>query len=603
MKVRKSLFSRILKIFILMSLGTLILTMAINTFVSRIYFKSLKVSEVQPTLSAIESLVIDVENGVLDYSTLERFVFAQTLDKNTQIIISDENGNLIFSSRGIKDDRNNPNTQEAPNAPISPDNFFDFSSTDILDDVLLSNDDFVEVIKLEGSEFESMVIGQSIVDNQGNIVGAVAAIVPVYELDEAVYTLMISLAISMSAVMLVSVFILYLFSKKLTKPLINMMEVANHMSQGSFDQKADQDDPSEIGALGLSLNTMSDSLKSTLDEIQSERSKLELMLTSMKEGVISFDTEGHILVTNPAVYRLLECDKLSEIEELLNQAFIQEAIKAAQNGEFKATELMVKENTIGLSVSPIYTNESEVSGVVAVFTDQSEAKRIEKMQRDYVANVSHELRTPITAMRAFIEPLNDDLIKDETKKHEYYNLMLKEIERLNRLINDLLELSRLQNTDLAFKESKFNLRNLITDLSDRYQFLASEKQLEFNTSIDLKNDELLSNEDRVEQVLTILLDNAFKYTDKGQVNLSVYTDKKQTCIEVSDSGLGISQTDLAHIFERFYTVDKARTMKSFGLGLSIAKEIVEHLDAQISVDSQLDKGTTFTLKFNKASEK
>ncbi len=601
MKVRKSLFSRILKIFILLSLGTLILTMTINTFVSRVYFKNLKVREVQPTLSAIESLVIDVENGVLDSSFLERFVFAQTLDKNTQIIISDEKGNLIFSSRGIKDNRNEPNDQVSPSMPENPDGFFDFSNSDILDEVLLDKDVFVKVLKFDGSEFESMVIGQTIVDSDGNLIGAVAAIVPIYELDEAVYTLMISLAISTSAVMLFSVFVLYLFSKRLTKPIINMVEVANQMSLGSFDKKADEDDPSEIGALGQSLNRMSESLKLTLDEIQSERSKLELMLTSMNEGVISFDMDDHILLTNPAVHRLLEVDTIQDLENILSQAFIQEALVLAKKGEVNISELNVKENTIGLSVSPIYTNENEVSGVVAVFIDQSEAKRIEKMQRDYVANVSHELRTPITAMRAFIEPLNDNLIKDDQKKHEYYNNILKEIERLNRLINDLLELSRLQNTDVAFKESKFNLKHLITDLSERYQFLAKEKKIDFNIKIDLKQEELLSNEDRVEQVLTILLDNAFKYTEKGSVDMHVFNQKNQIFIELKDSGVGIAHKDLPFIFERFYTVDKARTMKSFGLGLSIAKEITDHLNASISVESQLNEGSTFTLKFNKAS--
>ena len=142
---------------------------------------------------------------------------------------------------------------------------------------------------------------------------------------------------------------------------------------------------------------------------------------------------------------------------------------------------------------------------------------------------------------------------------------------------------------------------MLTDISDRYQFLAKERKIELNTSIELINEDIISNEDRVEQVLTIILDNAFKYTEKGHIDLSVYLEKKHVCIKVSDSGVGIAQKDLPFIFERFYTVDKARTYKSFGLGLSIAKEIIEHLDASISVESQLNKGTSFTLKFNKAS--
>lgn len=601
MKVKKTLFSRILKIFILMSLISLVLTMGINTFVSRIYFRNLKVSEIQPTLSAVESLVVDVENGSLDFATMERFIFAQTLDKNTQIVISDEQGKVIFASKGIRDDRNLDDN--APTQPIMPsvNDFFDYESTGILTEILESSDIYVSTETFSGIDLATMVIGQSIKDSSGNVIGAVAAIMPIYELDEAVYTLMISLAISMGAVMLLSVGVLYLFSKKLTKPIHTMMNVANDMSQGQFETKADESDPSEIGALGASLNRMSESLKSTLEEILAERSKLELMLSSMKEGVVSFDSEGAILVSNPAIYQLLEVDTEDELKTIISKDKIQSSLQKAFAGEFKSTDFDYKEHVIGLSVSPIYNTNNEVSGIVAVFTDQSEAQRMEQMRRDYVANVSHELRTPITAMRAFIEPLNDNLIKDEAKKHEYYNNMLKEIERLNRLINDLLELSRLQNIQESFKENEFNLKDLVKDMNDRYQFLAKEKKLELKTNFDLKNDLIKSNEDRLEQVLTILLDNAFKYTEVGFVSLNVYTQNKEIIFEVSDSGIGIAQKDLPYIFERFYTVDKARTHKSFGLGLSIAQEIVEHLGARLSVSSKLNEGTTFTLKLNQAS--
>ena len=601
MKVKKTLFSRILQIFILMSLGSLVLTMGINTFVSRMYFKNLKVSEIQPTLTAVESLVVDVENGSLDFATMERFIFAQTLDKNTQIVISDEQGKVIFASKGIRDDRNLDDN--APTQPIMPsvNDFFDYESTGILTEILESSDIYVSTETFSGIDLATMVIGQSIKDSSGNVIGAVAAIMPIYELDEAVYTLMISLAISMGAVMLLSVGVLYLFSKKLTKPIHTMMNVANDMSQGQFETKADESDPSEIGALGASLNRMSESLKSTLEEILAERSKLELMLSSMKEGVVSFDSEGAILVSNPAIYQLLEVDTEDELKTIISKDKIQSSLQKAFAGEFKSTDFDYKEHVIGLSVSPIYNTNNEVSGIVAVFTDQSEAQRMEQMRRDYVANVSHELRTPITAMRAFIEPLNDNLIKDEAKKHEYYNNMLKEIERLNRLINDLLELSRLQNIQESFKENEFNLKDLVKDMNDRYQFLAKEKKLELKTNFDLKNDLIKSNEDRLEQVLTILLDNAFKYTEVGFVSLNVYTQNKEIIFEVSDSGIGIAQKDLPYIFERFYTVDKARTHKSFGLGLSIAQEIVEHLGARLSVSSKLNEGTTFTLKLNQAS--
>lgn len=597
MKVKRTLFARILQLFIGLSIGTLVLTMVLNTVVSSIYFKNLKISEVQPSLNAIESLVLEIDSGTLDATLLERFIFAQTLDKNTQIIISDELGQIIYSSKGIRDDRN-LNSEPMPEAPNI---IIDYSSSKMITEILAYDELYVETMTIEGGTFETMIIGQSIINARGEVIGAVAAIVPVYELDEAVYSLMISLAISMSAVMLISVVVLYFFSKRLTKPINHMVQVANVMSQGQFNEKADENDPSEIGALGLSLNRMSQSLKKTLEAIQNEQAKLELMLKSMQEGVVSFDLEGQILVTNASIYRLFECDDQVALYQLFEDASIQKVIQLAKNGKTDSIEFKFKNYVYKCSASPIFDSLNEVNGVVALITDQSEMVRLEQMRRDYVANVSHELRTPITAMRAFIEPLSDDLIKDEAKKHQYYKNMLNEIDRLNRLINDLLELSRLQNTQSAFKCESFNLVSLVREVYDRYHVFAQNKGLTIDLESNLNDEMILCNEDRLEQVLTILLDNAFKYTEHGSIKLTLSESKQAVIINVQDTGIGIAQKDLPYIFERFYTVDKARTVKSFGLGLSIAQEIISHLDGKIEVESKLNQGSQFRIILMKAS--
>lgn len=597
MKVKRTLFARILQLFIGLSIGTLVLTMVLNTVVSSIYFKNLKISEVQPSLNAIESLVLEIDSGTLDATLLERFIFAQTLDKNTQIIISDELGQIIYSSKGIRDDRN-LNSEPMPEAPNI---IIDYSSSKMITEILAYDELYVETMTIEGGTFETMIIGQSIINARGEVIGAVAAIVPVYELDEAVYSLMISLAISMSAVMLISVVVLYFFSKRLTKPINHMVQVANVMSQGQFNEKADENDPSEIGALGLSLNRMSQSLKKTLEAIQNEQAKLELMLKSMQEGVVSFDLEGQILVTNASIYRLFECDDQVALYQLFEDASIQKVIQLAKNGKTDSIEFKFKNYVYKCSASPIFDSLNEVNGVVALITDQSEMVRLEQMRRDYVANVSHELRTPITAMRAFIEPLSDDLIKDEAKKHQYYKNMLNEIDRLNRLINDLLELSRLQNTQSAFKCESFNLVSLVREVYDRYHVFAQNKGLTIELESNLNDEMILCNEDRLEQVLTILLDNAFKYTEHGSIKMTLSESKQAVIINVQDTGIGIAQKDLPYIFERFYTVDKARTVKSFGLGLSIAQEIISHLDGKIEVESKLNQGSQFRIILKKAS--
>ena len=218
-----------------------------------------------------------------------------------------------------------------------------------------------------------------------------------------------------------------------------------------------------------------------------------------------------------------------------------------------------------------------------------------------MANVSHELRTPLTAIRALIEPLNDDLVTDEVKIKEYYGLILKESARLNRLINDLLELSRLQNSQEGFETRNIDLSNLMNEVKERYQALAKKNQIE----LELKGCEeahlLMTNEDRIDQVLTILIDNAFKFTPKngsGRISLQVESRLDKTLIRVVDNGQGIKPADLPHVFDRFYTADRARTEKASGLGLSIAYEILKRMNGDIIAESEEGKGSRFTITLN-----
>ena len=584
MKLKRSLFKQILTLFMGMSFATLLLTTLIFIPVGRMYIQNIKVKEMQPVLDSMEKIMQDYASGLIDDRSLERVMIAQTIANNAQLVVSDENGKLLFATRAIMDDRETMKPESV-----------DLSTSGILEEILEVNTTYSTTTTLEGSHFESIVIGNPIELN-GTVVGAIALILPVFEITRSVNTLVFSLAVSMMAVMIVMSVVLYFFSKRLTKPLHQMMKVANEMTLGDFSQKADENDQSEIGALGKSLNRMSSSLKQTLDEISMERSRLEWMLSSMKEGVVSLSNEGNIQLINPAFEQLFELNTLDEASILLTSAPLKEAFSKGLNGEFDSGQLNDKDRIIGYSVSPILGLEGNLSGCVGLFVDRSESERLEQMRRDYVANVSHELRTPLTALKAFLDPLNDDLIKDEEKKHHYYQSMLKETERLSRLINDLLELSRLQSSNESFKKQEIKMEEFMNELKEKYQTLMDAKHLNWTVDLDPNLTTLNSNEDRLEQVLSILIDNAMKFTPEHQ-SVSVHFTKKakQTLITVRDTGYGIASNDLPYIFDRFYTADKARTHKSFGLGLSIAKEIIERLDGQLEVQSKLNEGTQFTL--------
>lgn len=251
----------------------------------------------------------------------------------------------------------------------------------------------------------------------------------------------------------------------------------------------------------------------------------------------------------------------------------------------------------------VRANEKEKGEIGALgqsinhFAEQSE--QLEQTRRDYVANVSHELRTPIASIRAMGETLQDGMVKGEEKQSLYYGNIVRESMRLSRLVDDLLQLSRLQSGTAALQKSRFDLREVIRNMADIYSYTAKETGLRF--LIPVNTDEILpvfSNPDRIEQVLVILLDNAIKHTTDGSITLSITQLADHVELQVSDTGEGIPPEDLPHIFERFYKVDKSHSGGGTGLGLSIAWETLQGLGEKIRVMSS-PRGTQFTFTIHK----
>lgn len=224
------------------------------------------------------------------------------------------------------------------------------------------------------------------------------------------------------------------------------------------------------------------------------------------------------------------------------------------------------------------------------------AEGLEKTRREYVSNISHELRTPIASLRAMSETLLDGLINEEQEKQRYYQIMLTESIRLQRLINDMLELSKLQSGNAYLKKSTVDISKLINLVYEKFSTIADDLGIELKLVDDVQNLPLTyTNSERIEQVLIILLDNAFKFTpEDGMVIISASMENGKVIISVEDTGKGISEEDVPYIFERFYKVDKSRNTQGTGLGLAIAKQIIEALDEKIFVTSKVGEGTKFS---------
>lgn len=225
----------------------------------------------------------------------------------------------------------------------------------------------------------------------------------------------------------------------------------------------------------------------------------------------------------------------------------------------------------------------------------AETIRLEKTRQDYISNVSHELRTPIAAIRAMSETLHDGMVRDEDKKSQYYGNILRESMRLSRLVDDLLELSRLQSGSVALQKRRFDLGETLHHCAEIYGEMALDVGIEL--VLDAETDSLptvCSNGDRIEQVLVILLDNAIKHTPEGgRVTLGCEVREDHVLVTVADTGEGVPEQDLPYVFDRFYKVDKAHSSEGTGLGLSIADELLRLLGETIGVESKPGEGSRF----------
>lgn len=388
--------------------------------------------------------------------------------------------------------------------------------------------------------------------------------------------------------------------RKMTSPLRDMTDAAIKMSKGKFDIRLDESASGEMGILAHALNELCQKLSQTIFQLQTEKKQLDLILQSLTDGVAATDSLGMLTHYNTALMRMFGAVNVQKREELIADPKIWSAFdEAFLTGVAQTLTLpMAGDRTLWVTLSPVVTQKGKRSGVVGLFKDMTEMERLESMRKEYVANVSHELRTPLTAIRGLLEPLLDGMVTAEEDRQRYYRIMLHEVMRLSRLITDMMTLSRLQAGTEYMELSRVDINELVDDIVGGYSSPAANKEIELIVNAG-KMPNALTDPDRIEQVLVILLDNAMRYTPKGgSITISVKNDDR-LLISVADTGCGIPQSDLPHIFDRFYKVDKSRNEGGTGLGLSIAKFIMDKLGEKLVVESTVGKGTIFTLTVKK----
>nr|WP_263325867.1 ATP-binding protein [Neobacillus sp. Marseille-Q6967] len=402
------------------------------------------------------------------------------------------------------------------------------------------------------------------------------------------------------AIILTTIFAFFL-STRITAPLRKMREAAFEVARGKFDTKVPILTHDEIGELATAFNQMGRQLKFNMNALNQEKEQLSSILSSMADGVITFNRDGTILITNPPADRFLQYWYYEKGgKDIGTEALPSHVMNLFQQAVDTETEQIGEISLQGrywvILVSPLYSNRF-IRGAVAVLRDMTEERQLEKMRKDFIANVSHELRTPISMLQGYSEAIVDDIAESQEEKKEMAKVIYDESLRMGRLVNELLDLARMEAGHLQLNYDKVNLTSFMNRIIFKFQGLAKDHEIHLSAELENGISEAVFDPDRIEQVLTNLIDNAIRHTPQdGYVKLSVSQDELGIKVHVSDSGSGIPEEDLPFVFERFYKADKARTRgrAGTGLGLAIAKNIIDSHHGHIAVQSKIGQGTTFT---------
>jgi len=411
-------------------------------------------------------------------------------------------------------------------------------------------------------------------------------------------TLGLALAVGMAAAWFVG----SRLSRRITRPLEEFTQVAERVSAGDFAGRAPVDDTEELGRLGNTFNTMADKLRQKIQEISEEQKKIEAIIGGMVDAVVATDRYGRVILLNRAAEELFHVSRAAAQgrparEVLMDSRLVGMLEEATARGRVTATEVpggAADERVIEAHCAPI-KGEGEVIGAVVVLRDVTVLRHAERLRRELTANVSHELRTPLTSIKGFAETLLEGAMSDEATCRRFLTIIDGEADRLVKLVDDLLALSRLESKGVTLELAQVDLNQLVAQTVDKLRPLAEDSQLLIGHS-GSSGVVVIADADRLEVVLTNLIDNALKYTPPGgRVEVEVLPTDHDVTVTVTDSGRGIPPDDLPHVFERFYRADRSRTRRSggTGLGLAIAKHIVEAHGGTIAVRSRLDEGTTF----------
>ncbi|MFZ1780829.1 MAG: cell wall metabolism sensor histidine kinase WalK, partial [Enterococcus aquimarinus] len=387
----------------------------------------------------------------------------------------------------------------------------------------------------------------------------------------------------------IAIVVSVLIAHSITQPIGEMQEQALRIERGDYSHKVEINAKDELGQLAESFNQLAERIEETQEAMEAERNRLDSVLTHMTDGVVATDRRGKVITINEMALSLLSLKQEDAIGQSILTLFQLDEEYSLRSLLENTKEMLIERPSpvphvqdliLRVDFSMIRRESGFISGLVAVLHDVTEQEKTEQERRDFVSNVSHELRTPLTSMRSYLEALEDGAWKDPEIAPHFLQVTLEETDRMIRMINDLLNLSKMDSGNAQMQMELVNFNNLVNFVLDRFDMMVTSQDKDYQIKREFtKRDLWLEiDTDRLIQVIDNIMNNAIKYSpDGGTITVRLIETHNHIILSITDEGMGIPRKDLNKIFDRFYRVDKARARQQggTGLGLAISREVLK----------------------------
>ncbi|MBE5039189.1 ATP-binding protein [Ructibacterium gallinarum] len=430
------------------------------------------------------------------------------------------------------------------------------------------------------------------------------------EFHQLIRQMLFCLLWAMLAALLLSAAAGLLVTRHMASPLRQLTLRAERFASGDFEPALEKVPAGEMGELVRAFNHMGTVMNKSLQQINAEKHKIEVILEHINNGIIAFDTDQNMIHINPAAQRMFEIKDPSQLRfdrffRSIGAGVCMAEFLYLERSKTEERDLLVGNNHIRASFLPFKIDNDKTAGIVCVFEDVTEQFNLEAARQKFVAEVSHELKTPLTTIRTYTETLLNGYLDDKKTAVSLLNTVQTETDKMTALVQNLLILSRFDMQRMDIRKSLFSIDDMLRRLENMFRLEAEKKGLELTYNRTTEIPAIYADQDQIERAVKNIISNSIKYCAKGdKIQIFAGSLYNNVYIKVEDSGKGIPKADLDHVFERFYRVDKARSRDKggTGLGLSIAKEIIESHGGTIQIESEFGRFTRVTINLPMAKE-